>query len=330
MTFSRRGLLAAGILTTSIASSTKSEAGVPASGRSVTDFGVQPGLEAVQTDKLQKAIDEITRSGHAVFLPGGHYATGTLKLPADCTITAPASAAVLHGKDGATVFKAELPGHAAVTLSGLAIDGGAGVRRSSSGHSLLALKGANVSLAHLRLMNAPGTALHLQKCGGLLQNLTVEGTGGAGLIASDTDTLTVTGCHVSTCRADGMSVSSPAPRAGFAISQNQVAACGGAGLAVDGSGVVTGNLVSRSRFGLRLGGGSGGHIVATGNLLRGCGIGIAVTASGETVLASINLINEPKDGAIRAFDGNRLVGPDLALESAEAYLNLTVAGNIVR
>lgn len=329
MTFNRRGFLAAGVLTAGIAASPKSEAGVAARGRSVTDFGVQPGLEAAQTTRLQEAIDEITRSGHAVFLPGGHYATGTLNLPAACTITGPGSAAVLHGKNGGTVFKADLPG-STITLSGLAINGGATQRSGSSGRPLLALKGADVSLTHLRLMNAPGTAVQLQKCGGFLENLTVEGAGNAGLYASDTATLTVTGCQVSACRAEGMRVSSPVPRAGFAMSQNQVAACGGAGLAVDGSGVVTGNFVSQSRFGLRLGGGGGGHIVATGNLLRGCKIGIAVTASGETVLASINLINEPEDGAIRAFDGDRLVGPDLALESAESYLNLTVAGNIVR
>jgi hypothetical protein len=42
------------------------------------------------------------------------------------------------------------------------------------------------------------------------------------------------------------------------------------------------------------------------------------------------MIKGAKDGAIRVFDGDKLVGSDLAQKSAESYLNLTVAGNVVR
>ncbi len=333
MTFSRRGFLAAGIVTAgagAAGTAAAAETAALAGGRSVTDFGVQTGLEAVQTAALQKAIYEISRSGHPVFFPGGHYATGTLKLPAGCALAGPGGAAVLHAKGAGTVFQAELPAATGIVLSGLTVDGGAAVSSGNPSEPLVSLAGADVTLVHLRLMNAPGSALRLERCTGFLQNVTVAGARGAGLLASGAGALTVTGCDVSACQAEGIKASGERPAGSLVLSENQITACSGAGLAVAGSAVVTSNSVSRSRFGLKLGGGGDGHIMATGNLLRQCRIGIAVTASGETVLASINLINEPEEGAIRAFDGDALVGPDLARESAESYLNLTVAGNVVR
>jgi hypothetical protein len=84
-------------------------------------------------------------------------------------------------------------------------------------------------------------------------------------------------------------------------------------------------------MGLKLGSAkSSGGIIAQGNVLQDCRVGIGVTASGDDIFASLNMIKGAKDGAIRAFDGDKLVGPDLARESAESYLNLTVAGNVVR
>ena len=333
MTFSRRGFLTAGIVTAGVAGGAASAEAAPLTGggRSVTDFGVQPGIEAAQTAALQKAIDEIARGGHPVFFPAGHYTTGTLKIPGGCAIAGPGSAAVLHAKDAETVFETQGGATAApLTLSGLAIDGGAAGKARGPGRPLVTVSAANVTLFHLRLTNAAGSALRLEKCTGFLQNIAVEGARGAGLWASDAGALTITGCHIAACQTEGIKVSGGKAPAGSLIGQNQITGCGGAGLAVEGSAVVTGNFVSRSRFGLRLGGGGDGHIMATGNLLRECGVGIAVTASGETLLVSINLINEPKEGAIRAFDGDRLVGPDLVRQSAEAYLNLIVAGNVVR
>lgn len=334
MTVNRRDLLAAGIVTAGIGAATGTAFAAPApatGGRSVADFGVQPGMEAPQTAALQKAIDEITRSGHPVFIPAGHYATAALKLPAGCAITGPGIAAVLHAKGGGAVFEAQFPGAGGLSLSGLAIDGGATGKAGTSGQPLVAAVGAAVSLSQLRLTNAAGPALRLDKCSGFLQSLVIDGARGAGVWASDAGALTVTGCQVASCQGDGLKISGGQAPAALIISQNHITGCGGAGLAVEGSAVVNGNFVSRARYGLRLGGGGDdGYILATGNLARECSVGIAVTASGETIVVSINVINGAKEGAIRAFDGDRLTGPDLMRQSAESFLNLTVAGNIVR
>lgn len=119
---------------------------------------------------------------------------------------------------------------------------------------------------------------------------------------------------------------------GLLIADNYISQCS-SGVSLKGSGVATGNFVSGvNHFGLSLGGSGDerGTISATGNTLIDCKTGIRVSASGETILASLNLIVRAKEGAIRAFDGDKLVGRDLARESAEMYLNLTVAGNVAR
>jgi hypothetical protein len=117
---------------------------------------------------------------------------------------------------------------------------------------------------------------------------------------------------------------------GVTISANNVFECN-TGIVLRGSGIVTGNYVSAKEYGLRLGSARGnGGIVAQGNVLRDCRIGIGVSSSGDDIFASLNMIKGAKDGAIRAFDGDKLVGSDLAQKSAESYLNLTVAGNVVR
>ena len=115
------------------------------------------------------------------------------------------------------------------------------------------------------------------------------------------------------------------------VAQNQFDKCGIA-VAADGIALVSGNIVKDAKeFGLKLGRGDGnGRVVAQGNLLENCRVGIGVAASGDDVFASLNLIHGAKNGSIRAFDGEKLVGSDLARESAEVYLNLTVAGNVAR
>ena len=127
-----------------------------------------------------------------------------------------------------------------------------------------------------------------------------------------------------------MKVAASPNASGLIVSQNHAIACGEVGIAVEGDAVVTGNLVAGSFYGLKLGGEGEGHILATGNLLRNCNIGVGVTASGETIFASLNLIHAPQNGGIRPFIGSKLLPPDLVRQSAESYPNLTVAGNVVR
>ncbi|XSG81249.1 MAG: TIGR03808 family TAT-translocated repetitive protein [Methyloligella sp. ZOD6] len=107
---------------------------------------------------------------------------------------------------------------------------------------------------------------------------------------------------------------------------------GGIGIAAEADCAVTGNVVERSPgYGLFFGWYKYlRDISATGNLIRNCHIGIGVSTDGEAGYALItdNMISGSKDGAIRAMQGPKPIGPDLAAESAESFRNLAVYSNV--
>lgn len=105
----------------------------------------------------------------------------------------------------------------------------------------------------------------------------------------------------------------------------------GDGIAVEADAAVTGNVIEGApTTGLVLGFGRYARdIAATGNVIRGCTVGIGVTADAAAgpVLVSQNIISGARDGAIRMLDHGRPTGPDLA--RAPAGGRIRTAGNIV-
>ena len=106
----------------------------------------------------------------------------------------------------------------------------------------------------------------------------------------------------------------------------------GIGIGVEADTVVTGNVVENApNAGILLGWGSYlRDVVATGNVVRSSGVGIAVSvASGAgPALISDNLISGSRRGAIVGVNGNTAVSGDLANGSG-AFIHLTIRGNRV-
>jgi hypothetical protein len=302
-------------------------AAAPAEGRSVTDFGVQPGSESDQTAALQKAIDAISAAGLPVSIPGGRYVTGNLVLPAKCAIYGTPGLTILASKERNAIF--ESPANEACALYGLTLDGNAKGQARNLTPELISISGGAAQISHCLLQRCPGGGMVVENATGMIHAVVLAQASGVGIWLRKARGMTVSGCDVAETGGEGIKAEGGAEP--VLASDNRISRCS-TGLSLAGSGVANGNMISGAKsIGLRLGGGSGdGQIVATGNSIQDCAVGIGVVAGGETVLASINLITRPKNGAIRAFDGQKLVGPDLARESAEAYLNLTVAGNVVR
>lgn len=288
--------------------------------RGVTDFGVEPNSKADQTAALQKAINELSGAGQPIMLPAGVYNAAKLTVPKQCSIIG-------------------VPGQTALYVSqlGMAADNGQiglfnlfGVNfhahdsKTAPVHVLLS--GASVRIANCGFHGGGATAMNLDACSGSVEALEVSFYSDSGILAPRS-ALTIRGCHFSGC---GTAVKASSSRSAI-VAQNQFDKCG-TGVAADGIALVSGNIVRDAKdFGLKLGrAGGDGRVMAQGNLLDNCRIGIGVAASGDDIFASLNLIHGAKNGAIRAFDGEKLVGPDLARESAEVYLNLTVAGNVSR
>lgn len=108
---------------------------------------------------------------------------------------------------------------------------------------------------------------------------------------------------------------------------------GGYGIAVEADASISGNTIEGApTAGLLLGWGKFCRdVAATGNVVRGCGVGIAVTADSMAgaVLIANNLISGSQRGAIRTSDHGRLLGDDLALQSAPGQGRIRVSGNVV-
>ncbi|MEJ2228409.1 MAG: right-handed parallel beta-helix repeat-containing protein [Alphaproteobacteria bacterium] len=303
-------------------------------GRSVADFGVEPNSDKDQTAAMQNAIDEIAKSGHPVFIPGGNYAIGSIKLPNTCAIIGVLGKTTL--RSGGTIFTAQNLN--AIALSGLSFGGGKSIakhpdipRISFSG--VPDRIGSWVSIQNCKFVMAAMPAISLSHCAGLVQCVSmVIGASDYGILATDVPALTISQCLVEGGKTAGIKAVSQknTPENGVIITGNHVRACKGAAIAVEGNAIVTGNQVATSGIGLRLGGGGEGYILASNNLIRECDVGVGAAASGETIFASLNLINAPKNGGVRALNGDKLIGPDLTQKSAEAYMNLTLGGNVVR
>jgi hypothetical protein len=293
MTIGRRGLLLTGgaVLGAAMIPGAQAQAAV-GGGRSVIDFGVEANSEADQSKALQNAIDEISASGEAVQIPGGTYQISEVQLPARCALIGVPSHTLLRGKPGQSCFVSS--GGASLFVSGLTFE---------------------------------EAALSGSASDAVLTQILVRGASGTAIMLTASKSVSVSFCTFDKCANRAIDITS---EGGAILSGNHVTGCE-TGISLKGSGNVSGNfIVGASKFGLHLGGGKSGAISAINNTLRDCQVGIGVTADGETILASLNLITGAKGGAIRAFTGEKLVGRDLARESSEAYLNLTIVGNVAR
>jgi hypothetical protein len=328
MTLSRRGFLHAGGFAAAGSVFATAYAATPVSpAASLADFGVEPNADRDQTAVLQKAIDALSRAGQPLVLPAGHYVVGALTLPEACALIGVPGMTVLRARGDAAMLAGSAI--AALHLYGIVFEH-ADLGKTGAA-AAVQLKGGTIDISHCRFTRAAGTCIELDGSSGRIEAVAIDNALLTGISAVRAAGLTITGCRISRCQASGIAVSGAGAGEGIVASQNQIADCG-TGIAADGPGIITGNMISRAKnFGLRLGKTAGdGHIVTQANLIRDCRIGIGVTASGEDIMASLNFIHGAKDGAIRAFDGERLVGPDLVRQSAESYPNLMVAGNVAR
>jgi uncharacterized secreted repeat protein (TIGR03808 family) len=108
----------------------------------------------------------------------------------------------------------------------------------------------------------------------------------------------------------------------------------GIGIGVEADTAVTGNIIENAPVaGISVGWGQYLRDVSvTGNVVRGAGVGIAVSVTpgaGSAVIAD-NLIAAVKNGAIVGMDQRKTMTGDLARDGAARYAQLAINGNRVR
>ena len=106
----------------------------------------------------------------------------------------------------------------------------------------------------------------------------------------------------------------------------------GIGIFVEAAAIVTGNMIDTAAFaGLLLGwGNTRNNLSASANVIRNAPIGIGISADPDAGYAAVmnNMITGSRNGAIRAMDGGKPLGPDLSRQSAESYRNMAVFANV--
>jgi len=107
----------------------------------------------------------------------------------------------------------------------------------------------------------------------------------------------------------------------------------GVGISVEADSSVTGNIIENAPlYGMNIGWGAFmRNVVATGNVVRkaGTGIAISVVAGTGSAVLSDNLFEATENGAIVGHEWTKPVTGDLALDGASAFRNLTIERNRV-
>lgn len=188
--------------------------------------------------------------------------------------------------------------------------------------------GAAVSgMPGLSVLTAPAGASVFESLNA--QDVSLRGVtfAGTGLIARDCRNLTISDCQVLSSSGDGIVCAGT----GLFIAGNRAASCAKAAIWAEGDGMVTNNLVSGpGQFGLRLGGATRlGTMTVMNNRIEGAAVGIGVSnADVGYAFVAMNMIIGARNGGIRAFMGEELVGKDLTHGGSEAFRNLGVAANV--
>ncbi len=108
----------------------------------------------------------------------------------------------------------------------------------------------------------------------------------------------------------------------------------GIGISIDADSVVTGNVIENAPT-IGIGVGYGPYlrdVIVSSNVMRGTGIGIAVSVveGAGTAIITDNLIATPTDGAIIGMEWEKRVTGDMAKDGVGRYSQLSLSGNRVR
>lgn len=278
-------------------------------GTSVGRHGVFSDEASDQTQGLQHAVSTI--GGHrCVVFPAGSYKTERLRFVEGQTILgAPGQSVIVSGGQGPMV---------PVELSS------DGTRGEADKIRFYGLDFFGFGITNNGLVHVKGGCCRFENC-------RFYGAKGPGLIIEDAQAVEIVNCTFRDCEGGGLRLANAAGRGQAAmVLQNRFDNCGAV---IDGPAVVTNNIVSGApKVGLMLGGKRAtGQIMAAHNFISGCSVGFGVAAEGDGYyMLALNLVNGAKDGAIRAFDKGKPIGPDLARASAEAFRHLGMFGNVAQ
>lgn len=315
--------LTAGVVSLVAGSSDATAAELLATGRSVSEFGVKPGAGGDQAGRLQAAISQTSEQGLPLFFPSGTYVVGqTLRLPAMAQLVGAPGSLIKGAHDGPLLVASE---SRHIMVEGLSFSGG------KSRRALVQLGGeGEVILARCHVEASDGAGFALDGVVARILACSVRGASGAAIACSDNPAVWLTDNIIGNCNS-GLMVRNARE---VHVTGNSVAQTAQQAVVVEdaASGViVANNIVETARSGIviRAGAGGAGKYAVQANMVRNAEIGIGAGLDQNAfAMIATNMISATRNGAIRALDGTRPIGPDLARESAESFRNLAIFANI--
>ncbi|MDX3805448.1 TIGR03808 family TAT-translocated repetitive protein [Bosea thiooxidans] len=275
MTLSRRFVLTAGLLGAAslrLPAQAQPRASTPQPlgqlGLDATQFGLRPGANEDQSQRLQAALGEAAKRSAPLLLPPGRYRLGKVTLPDGARIIGVPGATRLVTADGGPILIARNLTRA--SLSGLALDG-LDIPSPQRSALLEADTVGDIAISELAFANAGSVGLTLNRCGGRITASSFRKMRDAALFSLDSRGLTV--------------------------EQNEVEDCGNNGIQIwrseagdDGS-IVRGNRLARIRADAGGDGPNGngisvyraGGVIIQGNQLRDCAMTFIRNNSGSGV-----------------------------------------------
>lgn len=172
----------------------------------MSQFGVQPNIRSDQTRLIQKAIDNTAQKGQILFIPGGTYTTGQLKLPSNaCIIGAPGQSRFIYNGNGA-FLSAENKEN--ITLSALIFDGAAKpLAQTGSIDGLLDFRAIkNITVENCRIEHSVQNGLSMRNCSGRVQHNQIQNIALSALFAQENDGVEISHNRISNCGNNGIQV----------------------------------------------------------------------------------------------------------------------------
>lgn len=275
---------------------------------SATDFGLTPGVQRDQSQRLQKAIDAASERGLTLLLPGGTFRASSLRIDRPV---------VIQGLRGQTrIVAAANAGVLAIEAQDVTLDGiifqGAGDVPARDQALVAAEKSERLTVTNCGFTDFAGSGLSLAQCSGRVSCNTAARLGRSGIFALDSTGLEIASNHVYDIGNNGIQAWTSEHRP-------------------DGT-LITGNRIERIRFD---DGGTGengngivvfraGNVIVSHNRISDCGYSAIRNNSGrncQIVNNSCSRLNETAIYVEFAFDGAVVSGN--LIETAATGISIT-------
>jgi uncharacterized secreted repeat protein (TIGR03808 family) len=212
MSLDRRSMLAAGALlgigASAATAGPKPENRTPRAGAAdlAAAFGLEPGSDRSQTERLQAAVDEAQRRGVPFHLPAGRFKTGQLRLGSSVRLIGASRALTILEQVGTgPLLHADRA--ADIMIEQLTLDGAMRPQDDARGNAVVSFSGCHgLVLDGLAITRAAGHGIKLTGCAGRITGTEISHAVEAGIHALDSKGLEIAHNHIADCANNGIQV----------------------------------------------------------------------------------------------------------------------------